>query len=285
MKKSKLIISGLILLSLNVGASTLGTIQSLAFNENIQHHMHSSIAQKHPLPRDWKGNRTNDSFLKAKHIMQYKIFTQPNVMKTIYCQASFDKRKHIDLPFGFKTAVYKKRQHRYEAEHINAAENFGRNFVEWREGSPMCVNKHGKHFRGRKCAEAANYEYRLMQADLFNLYPAIGSVNAARQNYIFTMLPETATNEYLSFGSCKMFIDKKHKKAEPPIIARGMIARTYLYFENAYPKYKMSNQQRKLMNVWDNKYPVTAWECQRSKMIENIQGNKNPILDSRCNLN
>lgn len=45
----------------------------------------------------------------------------------------------------------------------------------------------------------------------------------------------------------------------------------------------MSRQQRQLMKVWDKQYPVTKWECERSEKIENIQGNKNPILTNRCN--
>lgn len=80
-----------------------------------------------------------------------------------------------------------------------------------------------------------------MQSDLYNLYPAIGSVNALRQNYNFTMLPGASSD----FGSCAMKIEGS--KAEPPEKARGRIARTYKYMEWAYPRYKMSKAQRKLM--------------------------------------
>ena len=62
-----------------------------------------------------------------------------------------------------------------------------------------------------------------MQADLFNLYPAIGSVNAQRQNYNFVMLPEEAS----SFGSCDMRITTR--KVQPPEKARGRIASLSLY--------------------------------------------------------
>ncbi|SKC34442.1 Nuclease NucM precursor [Photobacterium piscicola] len=229
-----------------------------------------------------QGNTTNQSFSKAKKIMQKQIYTNPADMKTIYCGADFNADKYITLPAGFTTEVYKKRVKRWEAEHVVPAENFGRAFSEWREGAKVCVDSKGKDFKGRKCAEKANKEYRLMQSDLYNLFPAVGAVNAARQNYNYVMLPKTASKNYRSFGSCDMIIDKKDHDAQPPERARGVIARTYMYFESAYPKYKMSRQQRQLMEVWDKQYPVTKWECERAEKVQNIQGNINPVLAARC---
>ncbi|MEZ9619050.1 endonuclease I family protein, partial [Vibrio sp. 10N.261.55.C9] len=160
--------------------------------------------------------------------------------------------------------------------HVVPAENFGRTFVEWREGDTSCVNSKGQTYKGRRCANKANKEYRLMQSDLYNLFPAIGSVNAMRSNYNFTMLPDESSD----FGSCAMKINDR--KAEPPVSARGRIARTYFYMEETYPRYNMSKQQRQLMTAWDKQFPVSAWECQRAKRIENIQGNVNTILKERC---
>jgi endonuclease I len=48
-----------------------------------------------------------------------------------------------------------------------------------------------------------------MQADMFNLYTAIGAVNALRSNYNFTM----RVWEVSDFDSCKMKIE--NRKAEP----------------------------------------------------------------------
>lgn len=140
----------------------------------------------------------------------------------------------------------------------------------------LCVNNKGKTFKGRRCAEKVNHEYRYMQADMFNLYPAIGAVNALRQNYNFTVLPD----EDSDFGSCEMKIDDR--KAEPPVRSRGRIARTYLYMEDAYKRYNISNQQRQLMNAWDKMYPVDSWECLRAKRITELQKNSNMVVQSRC---
>ena len=157
-----------------------------------------------------------------------------------------------------------------------AAENFGRAFKEWREGDPVCVNNKGKAYKGRRCAERANQEYRFMQADMYNLYPAIGAVNAARQNYNFQMLPHAKSD----FGTCEMKIDGR--RAEPPERARGQIARTHLYMAASYPRFRLSNQQRQLMSAWNKMYPVDAWECKRAQRIEKIQKNTNEFVKQPC---
>jgi deoxyribonuclease-1 len=184
-------------------------------------------------------NETNDSFYKAKKILEQKVYQNHRI--TLYCGASFDAQKNIIPPEGFYTDKYVKRAKRNEWEHVVPAENFGRTFVEWREGAKECVTSKGKSYKGRRCAEKVNTEYQYMQADMFNLYPAVGAVNALRSNYNFTMLP----SENSDFGSCEMKID--NSKAEPPVRARGRIARTYMYMEQTYPRYNMSKAQRKLM--------------------------------------
>jgi deoxyribonuclease-1 len=219
-------------------------------------------------------NQEIQSFSKAKKILEKKVYN--NHRTTLYCGASFDAKKKVTPPKGFSTTKYLKRAKKVEWEHVVPAENFGRTFSEWRDGNKQCINSKGKSFKGRRCAEKINLEYRYMQSDMFNLYPAIGAVNALRSNYNFTMLP----SEDNDFGSCPMKID--NRKAEPPEAARGRIARTYLYMEGAYKRYKMSKSQRQLMNSWDKMYPVNAWECARAKKITSLQKNDNPVVTSRC---
>lgn len=222
------------------------------------------------------GNTTNQSFSKAKKILLKQVYTEPSQRHTIYCNAAFDEKKNVSLPKGFNTEKHLKRSKRIEWEHVVPAENFGRTFSEWRDGHPECIDNKGKSFKGRKCAEKINTEYRYMQSDMFNLYPAIGSVNAMRSNYNFVMLPDGSS----SFGSCDMQI--KENKAQPPEKSRGMIARSYLYMEQAYKRYQMSKSQRQLMTAWDKQFPVTTWECERSSKIEKLQGNLNPVMRARC---
>lgn len=220
-------------------------------------------------------NQEIQSFSKAKAILEKKVYNDHRT--TVYCGASFNAQKKVTPPKGFTTTKYLKRSKKVEWEHIVPAENFGRTFIEWRDGNKQCTNSKGKSFKGRTCAEKLNIEYRYMQADMFNLYPAIGAVNALRSNYNFTMLP----SEKNDFGSCAMKIDSR--KAEPPEAARGRIARTYLYMEGAYKRYSMSKPQRQLMNAWDKMYSVDAWECARAKKITSLQKSVNDVVKSRCN--
>lgn len=219
-------------------------------------------------------NEKIESFSKAKKLLEKSVYFDNR--ETLYCAASFDAKKNITLPLGYKSEKYVERSKRVEWEHVVPAENFGRTFTEWREGDGQCVNNKGNAYKGRRCANKASKEYRLMQSDLYNLFPAIGAVNAMRSNYNFTMLP----GERSDFGSCQMKID--NRKAEPPVTARGRIARTYFYMEQAYSRYNMSKSQRQLMSAWDKQFPVSSWECKRAKRIEKLQGNVNNVIKTRC---
>lgn len=219
------------------------------------------------------GNTTNDSFAQAKKML-LQVYADHRV--TLYCGASYDERGNVDLPEGFITPKHEKRAAKIEWEHSLPAENFGQTFEEWRTGAPECIHE-GKPFKGRKCAEKANIEYRYMQADMYNLFPAIGAVNALRSNFNYAVLPGEAS----TFGVCEMKISDR--KAEPPVRSRGQIARTYLYMQDAYgPRYHMSHQQAQLMEAWDRQYPVDSWECTRARRIEALQGNENRYVKAAC---
>jgi len=224
----------------------------------------------------WAKNTTIPSFKKAKEIALNQIYYDHR--ETLYCGATFDENKTLMLPDGFKTEKYIKRANRLEWEHVVPAENFGRAFVEWREGNPKCVDTKGKFYKGRKCAE--NYggaDFQQMQADLYNLYPVVGAVNALRSNYDFVELPQV---EY-AFGTCAMKILKP--QVEPPDTAKGIVARTYLYMDAEYHDYyQMTLAQKKLMQEWDEKFPPDEWECERAKRIHHIQGNENKFVERKC---
>lgn len=221
------------------------------------------------------GNATNDSFSTAKKILERQVYYDHHV--TIYCGAKFDTEKRIVLTMGFRTPAHKNRATRVEWEHAVPAENFGRAFSEWRDGHPECISRKGNPFKGRRCAEKINKEYRYMQADMYNLFPAIGAVNAVRNNRQYSVLPVSVP----SFGSCpaKVYSDR----FEPPAKAKGQVARASLYMEDAYrPCFRLSRQQKRLFTTWDKQFAVTEWECKRAKRIEAIQKNSNRFVKEPC---
>ena len=228
------------------------------------------------LPACAGGNQTIDSFTKAKNLLRKSIYANHN--ETFYCRGRFDSKGRISLPTGFESQKYKKRANKLEWEHVVPAEHFGQAFIEWRQGHEDCIDSKGELFKGRKCAEKTNQEFRFMLADMYNLYPSIGAVNAVRSNHHYGLLKDVEP----TFSGCEFKYDEQTDIVEPPEYTRGTIARTYLYFDDVYPKYNMSSSTRQLMNAWDKMYPVDAWECERAKKIEKIQGNENTFVKSKC---
>jgi deoxyribonuclease-1 len=224
------------------------------------------------------GNTTNDSFNKSKQLLHSAVYKDAASRQDIYCGCRYDEKKDVDFnSCGYKPEKDNERARRIEWEHAVPAEAFGQSFKEWREGHPDCVDNRGKSFKGRKCAEKVNLEYRKMQADMYNLYPAVGEVNGLRSNYSMAMIPG---NQY-RFGECKTKIEDQ--KIEPRPAVRGEIARTYFYMERAYPGHGIiSGKNEKLFQAWDKADPVDEWECERASRIAKIQGNVNLVVDQAC---
>ena len=214
------------------------------------------------------------SFSKSKKLL-LKVYKDNPF--TLYCGCTFKGKKPNLSSCGYIPKKDKKRANRIEWEHVVPAHAFGRSFSEWRKGHPKCVSKKGKKFKGRKCAQKMNEEYRRMQADMFNLYPAIGEVNGRRSNYSMAIIK----GEKREFGKCEVEI--KSRKVEPKESIRGEIARTYLYMNSVYPgRGIISKKNRKLFDAWNKSDPVDEWECERAKRIENIQGNRNEVVLNDC---
>ena len=114
-----------------------------------------------------------------------------------------------------------------------------------------------------------------MYTDMYNLYPAIGAVNYLRSNFNFTQFNRKDNVKNL-FGSCELKISRN--RVEPRDEIKGLIARTYFYMEDTYPRYKIGEPMRGVLKAWAKTYPVTAWECRRAYRIEKEQGNPNKIV-------
>ena len=193
--------------------------------------------------------------------------------RTFYCGCAYSGNT-VDLQScGYQPKKNSKRARQLEWEHVVPAEAFGQSFPEWREGHPECVDRKGQPFKGRNCARKVAVPFRYMEADLYNLQPAIGEVNQLRRNYSMAMIP----GEARPFGRCDLEIEDR--KIEPRPEIRGDIARTYFYMNAAYPgRGIVSEKNRKLFEAWDKEDPVDDWERERARRIEQRQGNKNPFV-------
>ncbi len=227
------------------------------------------------VPISTQGNKTIPSFQMAKKIA-FEIHKEHPY--TIYCNCKYSG-KLIDLKScGYSPKNQPKRAVRLEWEHVVPAENFGKSFKEWREGSPQC-RSNGKPFKGRKCAET-NADFSQMEADLYNLWPEIGELNGLRNNFSMAELGAEKSNRG-DFGDCKAKIEDR--KFEPMPFSKGRVARVYMYMDQTYPGHGIiSEKNKKLFEAWDKLHPVDEWECKRAKKIAEIQKNENGILKSRC---
>ena len=65
--------------------------------------------------------------------------------------------------------------------------------------------------KGRNCAQKINEAYRIMQADMFNLYTALVEANGRRRNYSMGIIE----GEKWEFGKCD--VERKSRKVEPRV--------------------------------------------------------------------
>ena len=100
---------------------------------------------------------------------------------------------------------------------------------------------------GRRNCVKTSAQFRKMEADINNLAPAIGEINADRSNYRFGMITGNA-NQY---GRCQVKVDFKQRVVEPPFYARKRIADAYFYMQKTYGL-KISDKQQKLFTIWQN---------------------------------
>jgi deoxyribonuclease-1 len=157
-----------------------------------------------------------------------------------------------------------------EWEHVVPAYYFGRTRVCW-SGHKRCVSSAGKRFKGRQCCARVDRTFKLIEADLHNLTPAVGELNGDRSNLPFGIV-EGEPREY---GACDFEIGGKPRVTEPREQVRGDAARIWLYMSETYA-IKLTAAQRKMFSAWAQADPLDEWERLRDRRIRAAQGNSNP---------
>lgn len=215
-----------------------------------------------------------DNFNEAKKVVS-SVFAERPV--TLYCGCKYDPAtKRVDLnSCNMQSAMGIERARRIEWEHMMPAENFGRQLPCWREA--MCTNGAGE-YKGRKCCEKLSPEFRHMEAELYNLWPAVGAVNQARSNYRYAQFPRAIFGNS-SYHGCPILIDNSLRKVEPRDEAKGIVARANLFMSQKYG-IKLSEEQRRLFETWNKEYPPTPWERVWSGKVAAIEGYSNNFIET-----
>lgn len=207
------------------------------------------------------------SFEQAKIELRQKVYYDRNSGKggDLYCGCDWQwvgrsAGRINPSSCGYEVRAQPHRGERIEWEHTVAASTFGRQRQCWQQG-------------GRANCTANDPVFNIMEADMHNLTPVAGELNADRSNYNFGLLPDAP----LLHGACPFKVDNRQRTAEPPNQAKGMIARIHFYMHDRYGM-NMSRQQQQLMMAWDKQYPVSQWERERNQRIARVMGHPNPYV-------
>jgi deoxyribonuclease-1 len=190
---------------------------------------------------------------------------------TLYCGCVYNASNRVNLAScHMQSAMRISRAHRIEWEHMMPAENFGRHFPCWRHA--LC-HKQSHYFRGRRCCTKIDASFRKAESELYNLWPAVGIINALRSNFRYAAL----TNHTHTYG-CNFTINQLSRKVEPADSAKGIVARANLFMSDHY-HIRLSREQRALFNRWNRQFPTTPWEKTWSNRIYQIEGYRNTYIN------
>lgn len=207
------------------------------------------------------------TFTEAKVVAKQKIYLDQasSAMGELYCGCKWTwvgkSGGRIDpASCGYQTRKQQSRAERTEWEHIVPAWTFGHQRQCWKNG-------------GRENCANDDPVFKAMEADLFNLYPAVGEVNGDRSNFNYGMAASVGPQ----YGQCQTRVDFNQRAAEPRDEVKGLVARTTFYMFDRY-NLNMSRQQQQLLMAWDKQHPVTAWEKERDRRISAVMGHSNPFV-------
>jgi deoxyribonuclease-1 len=208
-----------------------------------------------------------NNFSAAKVVAKQHIFFDQasGVQGDLYCGCRWEwvgrSGGRIDAKScGYETRAQQTRAERIEWEHIVPAWTFGHQLQCWQNG-------------GRKNCIANDPVFRAMEADLFNLYPSVGEVNADRSNFQLGMVSGVSPQ----YGACPTKVDFKGRTAEPRDQVKGLVARVSFYMHDRYGL-NMSRQQQQLLMAWNRQYPVSTWEKEWNKRTAKAMDHPNPFV-------
>lgn len=213
-----------------------------------------------------QNTRVNDFNSAKKILKKFPLFSE----ETLYCGCKIKNAKIVDKKScGYVPPSNSSRAGKVEWEHVVPASALS-------EGIAYNKSLCGKKSK-RSCLEDLDPEYAKRTADLYNLYAEDGLINMLRSD----KPQEELTSSDKSFGKCDIKVGKHG--FTPRKEAKGIVARTYLYMNNAYPTaHIISNKNKKLYEAWNKMYPVTQKECSRAKFIESLQKNENTFVKKPC---
>lgn len=165
---------------------------------------------------------------------------------TLYCGLRFDHGG--ESPEGYAISI----------DHIYP--------TEWIQDHLQCSNR-------SRCYASNNSEFMRMESDMHNLYPAWSVLTMHRNGRSFGMIEQ----ESWRFDNCD--IEWKAGTVEPRPLARGNIARAIFYMHRTYGV-PIPAAMLDALKEWNRDDPPSRQEKARNDRIEQLQGRRNPYIDS-----
>ncbi len=110
-----------------------------------------------------------------------------------------------------------------------------------------------------------------MEAELHNLVPSVGELNADRSNLPYGEVP----GEPRAYGDCDFEV--ADGLVEPAIGVRGDLARIYLAMDLWYD-IGLTPEERAQFEAWSAADRPDMWEAERDRRIEIVEGAGNPFV-------
>jgi deoxyribonuclease I len=205
------------------------------------------------------------TFDQARQALRDYVYYDRSDDGDFYCGCSWDWTTNtggrVDLvSCAYEIRAQESRAQRIEWEHVVPASMLGQHRQCWRDG-------------GRDNCNRTDPVFNRMEANLHNLVPAVGEVNADRSNYRFAEIAGEPSN----YGACRFEVDNRQRLAEPADAVKGQIARIYFYMHDYY-QLPLSEDEQRLYLRWHQQFPVSDWERERDRRIARLMGHNNPYV-------
>jgi len=188
--------------------------------------------------------------------------------ETLYCGCRFDADNSVHdgecgyVPRNMFTGSgdVNKRTSRIEWEHVVTAHRMGKDRKCWQDKKsfPECQYASGRWRSNRECCRKVDPEFKAMEADLHNLWPAVGELNGDRSDKEYGGV----VGEPREYGACDFEVTKQ--TVEPAQSIWGEIARAYLYMEQVWGL-KLLEEEQVQFRAWSEADPPPPgnWNARR----------------------
>ena len=199
-----------------------------------------------------------------------KIYLQGNHPKTLHCGCFFDKIQQVYpkiCDHGPKATEDKSLRKILKWVHVVPVAIFAKPLKCWDEA--LCRHDSKDGATGSRCCNVMSHKFKTREADMHNLFPAIGNEDGVRTK---------SSDAFGGMGEYRFCKDKSTSQSSPRTGARGDIARAYFYMSRQYGLI-IDEALEDRLRTWHLEDPPDAWEEERNSLIELEQGNRNPFID------